>query len=159
MTGAAVAGVAPARKYELTDETKIVFGVTLHRIRALVDIAVIGVTAGALGGWIEREGNLAHDEHARVSGNARVWGNASVSSPVVTATRTDGYTFLIAPTPVGPCIIAGCRYFSLDEARAHWARTRAGTKLGDESLALVDHLERMAVLNGFMEPVAVEAGK
>lgn len=195
------------RKYELTDETKVVFGVTLHRIRALVAIAAIGVAAGDLGGFVQYERNLgqsdrawvsgnAHvfgDAHvsgnasvsgdasvsgnarvfgnARVSGDARVFGNASVSGDAhvfgnasvfgvnVIATRTDGYTFLIAPTPSGPRIMAGCRYFSIDEARAHWAATRGGTKLGDESLALVDHLERMAILNGFMEPVAVEAGK
>jgi hypothetical protein len=79
-----------------------------------------------------------------------------VSGVNITATRSDNYTFLVAPTPDGPRIIAGCRYFTFDEARAHWAETRGGTQLGNESLALVDHLERMAVLNGFMEPVKRE---
>ena len=46
--------MAQTKKYELTDETKIVNGVTLYRIRALVAIAAIGVAAGDLGGWIER---------------------------------------------------------------------------------------------------------
>lgn len=46
------------KKYEFTGETKVAFGVTLHRIRALVDIRA-GVKAGAVGGWIEKEENLA----------------------------------------------------------------------------------------------------
>ena len=46
-------------KYEFTGETKIVFGVTLKRIRSLVAIASIGIAAGTLGGWIESEKNLS----------------------------------------------------------------------------------------------------
>ena len=63
------------KKYEFTGETKVVAGVTLHRIRALVDIRV-GVNAGAVGGWIEREKNLAQDGKAWVSGKAQVYGEA-----------------------------------------------------------------------------------
>ena len=164
-----------SKKYEFTGETKRVWGVTLHRIRALVDIPALRVSVGDLGGWVESESNLSQGSdnawvfsNALVSGNARAYGNARVYSntqvfgdarvyaPVITATRSDGYTFLIAPTPEGPRIIAGCRYFSLEQARKHWANTRGGTRLGQESLALVDHLERMAILNGFMEPVVEE---
>ena len=66
------------KKYELTDETKVEFGVTLHRIRALVDIVRYGVKAGDLGGWIESEANLSQEHEAWVSGEARVFGNARV---------------------------------------------------------------------------------
>ena len=128
-------------KFEFTGETKVWFGITLHRIRAVAAIAAIGVAAGDLGGWVEREENL------RVSGNARV------ETVNITATRTDGYTFLVAPTPDGPRIIAGCRYFTFKEAKAHWKETRGGSRLGDESLAIVKHLEAMAKLNGFDKPV------
>lgn len=77
------------KKYELTTETKVVLGRTLHRIRALV--AFGNVAAGELGGWIETEGNLAqsgnawvYDDaevcgYARVSGCAKVFENAKVS--------------------------------------------------------------------------------
>ena len=41
------------RKYELTDETKEIGGITLHRIRALRNIPRYGVKYGDLGGWIE----------------------------------------------------------------------------------------------------------
>ena len=185
-------------KFEFTGETKVHFGVTLKRIRALVAIGSL-VAAGELGGWIEKEENLwvsgnawvygdarvygdaqvsgnaqvSGDArvygdaqvygNARVSGDARVYGNAQVSGnawvygKIIVATRSDGYTFLVAPTPEGPRIIAGCRYFTFDQGVEHWTKTRGGTQLGDESLLIVNHLKAMAELNGFMEPVKPEA--
>ena len=68
------------KKYELTEETINIFGKTLHRIRATRDFS--NVHAGDLGGFIEDERNLSHDENAwvgdeaRVDGNALVYGNA-----------------------------------------------------------------------------------
>ena len=67
------------KKYELTTEVKVEFGVTLHRIRALVDIERWGVKAGDLGGWIESEANLDQEHEAWVSDEARVSGKAWVS--------------------------------------------------------------------------------
>ena len=64
------------KKYELTTETKIVYGKTLYRIRALTSFAT--VKAGDLGGWIEKEENLAQEGDAWVSGDAQVSGNAQV---------------------------------------------------------------------------------
>ena len=70
------------KKYELTEETKVVSGVTLHRIRALTPFGA--VTPGTIGGWIESEKNLSHSGNAWVYGdamvcdNARVFGNAKV---------------------------------------------------------------------------------
>ena len=78
------------KKYELTDETKEIGGVTLHRIRALRDIPRYGVKCGDLGGRIEVESNLSQYgdawvsgkawvcDNARVSGNANICGNALV---------------------------------------------------------------------------------
>ena len=65
------------KKYEFTGEVKWWFGHTLHQIRALV--AFGAVDAGEIGGWIEREENLAHDGNAWVYGNALVSGDARVS--------------------------------------------------------------------------------
>lgn len=80
------------KKYEFTGEVKVKFGVTLKRIRALIDFG--NVKKGELGGFIEKEENLSHENnawvyddawvygdawvsgHARVSGNAEVSGNA-----------------------------------------------------------------------------------
>ena len=65
------------KKYELTSETKDVFGTTLYRIRALISFGF--VNAGEVGGWIEKKSNLAQEGNAWVSGNARVYGDARVS--------------------------------------------------------------------------------
>lgn len=64
-------------KYEFTGETKIVYGRTLRRIKA---IAAIGVTVapGDIGGWIENENNLSAYGNAWVSDNAMAYGNAMV---------------------------------------------------------------------------------
>jgi hypothetical protein len=65
-------------KYELLkDDTKLVLGRTLYRIRALVAIGTL-VSAGDLGGYIESEKNLAESGSAWVYGNAQVSGNAWV---------------------------------------------------------------------------------
>ena len=63
-------------KFELTTETKTVFGKTLFRIRALVDLSF--VKKGDLGGFVEKEENLYAYGDAWVSGNAQVYGNAWV---------------------------------------------------------------------------------
>jgi uncharacterized protein YjbI with pentapeptide repeats len=65
------------------------------------------------------------------------------------ATRSDGYEFRAFVLQAGGIKIkAGCRWFTPEEARAHWTTTRGGTRLGDESLAIVEHLERMATIAG-----------
>lgn len=76
-----------SRKYEFTGETKTTAdGVTLHRIRALVDIRCWDVFVGDEGGWIESSGNLTHtgdawiNDEAEVYGDAWVGGNALVHS-------------------------------------------------------------------------------
>mgnify|MGYP003235764770 CR=1 FL=1 len=65
------------KKYELTEETKVIGGKTLFRIRALRSFG--GIKAGDLGGFIENERNLSHGGNAWVGGNAKVCGNAKVS--------------------------------------------------------------------------------
>ena len=61
------------KKYELTSETKVSFGRTLYRIRALLSFG--SVKAGDVGGWIEKESNLDQSGEARVSGEAWVFGS------------------------------------------------------------------------------------
>ena len=65
------------KKYELTAEFIEKWGKKLFRIKALISFG--SVEAGELGGYIEKEDNLAHDGNAWVSGDARVSGNARVS--------------------------------------------------------------------------------
>ena len=66
-------------KFEATGETKQWLGVTLHRIRAVADIAALGIVAGTLGGWVEKPDNLQVYGNAWVSGDAQVYDNAQVS--------------------------------------------------------------------------------
>lgn len=69
-----------SKKYEFSKtEVKIIKGRTLHRIRALRDIALFGVKVGDLGGFIESEDNLSHEGFAWVEGGAAVYGNSMVA--------------------------------------------------------------------------------
>lgn len=79
------------KKYELTDETRVWEGRTLHRIRALIELETSNgdiVNPGDLGGWVESERNLAHESNAWVSDEAivcdaaRCCGHASISDNV-----------------------------------------------------------------------------
>lgn len=66
------------KKYELTSQfVTNVFGTKLFQIKALVSFG--DVSEGDIGGYIEKEKNLSHEGDAWVSGNARVYGHASVS--------------------------------------------------------------------------------
>lgn len=73
------------KKYELTAETKTVWGVPLHRIRALRSFG--DVHQGDLGGWVEHEGNLSHDGNCWVADNAAVFGNANVRNGAIVKDR------------------------------------------------------------------------
>ncbi len=66
---------------------------------------------------------------------------AGARSPTIT--RSDGYVFAIMASPRGPLVTAGCRAFTLPEARAHWMATRGGTRVGAETFAILDCLERV----------------
>ena len=62
--------------FELTEETKKVYGTTLYRIRLTEDHPRLGA-AGTVGGWVESKENLQGD--AWIGGNACVFGNGQAS--------------------------------------------------------------------------------
>ena len=64
------------KKYVLTDDTMVLYGLTLHHIKAVISFG--DVKEGDLGGWIESEKNLSHSGDAWVYGDARVCGDARV---------------------------------------------------------------------------------
>lgn len=64
------------KKYELTDNIKVVDGHVLHQIKALRSFG--GVRKGELGGWIESFLNLSHSDTAWVYNNAKVYEDALV---------------------------------------------------------------------------------
>lgn len=77
------------KKYELTDETIVFRGRTLHQIRAIR--AFSNIKAGELGGWIEKEENLSHNGNAWVAHDANVCENAYICDNAVVADRAAVY--------------------------------------------------------------------
>ena len=68
------------------------------------------------------------------------------------ATRSDGYQFLLTNlTEEGVRLKAGCRNFTIAEAIKHWTVTRGGTRLGDETYAIINHLVELAFLRGLID--------
>jgi hypothetical protein len=56
--------------------------------------------------------------------------------------RTDGYTFtLVKDDQDRDIIIAGCRYFTFEEAYEHWNNKRQGTDLQKETLNILKYFE------------------
>ena len=53
--------------------------------------------------------------------------------------RSDGHAFFLQrlKDDAEPMIKAGCRYFTIARAEAHWTATRGGTQLFDETRAIV----------------------
>lgn len=90
------------KKNELTDETKVVMGHTLHRIRALKSFRAgteddtIDVDNGDSGGWIEQECNLSQSGTAWVDDTSCAFGNAAVADDALIA----GYSKLTNPPAV-----------------------------------------------------------
>ena len=78
-------------KYILTEETKEVNGIILHRIEAVMDFA--DVKAGDKGGWIEKEENLSHQGDAWVYDSAWVSGSACVSDSARVSGSADYIVF------------------------------------------------------------------
>jgi carbonic anhydrase/acetyltransferase-like protein (isoleucine patch superfamily) len=67
------------KKYTLLKNDTIEHdGHKLYRIKALQDIPLHSVKTGDLGGYVESEDNLSHDNDCWIGGNAKVWGNAEV---------------------------------------------------------------------------------
>ena len=106
------------KKYELTSETKIVFGHILYRIKALSSFGC--VSAGDLGGFLESEKNLSQNGNAWVSGDAEVFGNAEVSEIGAIfwigaiGSRNDTATFFRCRDG-SIKVVCGCFFGNLDE--------------------------------------------
>ena len=102
--------------------------------------------------WLRDEGGArANLYRADLSGAGLSGADLSGANLIDAGHRSDGYRFVGTKTKTGTIMIkAGCRFFTIPEARDHWAKTRANTQLGNESLALVDHIERMAGILGWV---------
>ena len=64
--------------------------------------------------------------------------------------RSDGYRFwLIHSTEQGWRIKAGCRNFTLAEARTHWSQPRENMQLNAQALLIVEHMLALATIRGW----------
>lgn len=102
------------KKYEFTGETKVIAGVTLKRIRALISFGFI--VKGEIGGFIESEKNLSHDGNARVTDNAEVTGNADCMLIGRIGSRSDFTTFF-KDKDGGISVKCGCFSGTIEEFR------------------------------------------
>ena len=140
------------KKYELTTDTKSIFGKRYFRIRALVDFG--NVSKGDLGGYIESEDNLSNDTgygnawvggDAWVGGEARVDGEAYVDSNDC-YTTIKGFGTEFRNTTFFRCkdnkirVQCGCFYGDLEEFRQQVKDTRGG-KIAKEYLMVADLME------------------
>ena len=79
---------------------------------------------------------LGANLHGADMRGAYLLGAELTGAPLRRAQREDGYEFYLWPTTDGYRVQAGCRWFTFDEAWAHWcgpAAERLNTPLGDES--------------------------
>ena len=136
------------KKFELTNEfITNMFGTKLFRIRALVEFG--DVEAGELGGYVEKESNLGHDDNAWVYDNARVYGDAQVSGDALVYGNGDyayahGFGSVNRTTTFfrlkdgGVGVRCGCFYGTLAQFRDKIRETHGETKKAQEYLMLAD---------------------
>ena len=124
------------------------------------DLSEANLRGANLRGADLREANLywADLSEANLRGanlsEANLYGADSISDRIIDGgIRSDGYRFLLTRTDPGPWRIkAGCRNFTLDEAREHWTRTRPeGDPLGDETRLIIAHMVAVAKLRKWPE--------
>ena len=143
------------KKFELTNDTKIVFGKKLFRIKALVSFG--NVKKDELGGYVEKEENLSHVDNAwvygdaRVCGNAWVYGNARVCGNAWVCGDADytcvkGFgteyrnTTFYRQKDGSIGVKCGCFSGTIDEFREQVNKTRDG-KIAKEYLMIADLME------------------
>ena len=63
--------------------------------------------------------------------------------------RSDGYQFYAQWREGSVWMLAGCRYFPVKEAAAHWKKTRPGTPLGAESMEFIRRAKWVAKHHGW----------
>ena len=145
------------KKFEMTSEfITNVLGTKLFRIKALIEFG--DVSAGELGGYIEKEENLAQDGNAWVYGNAKVYGDAEVCGDAKVYGNAEVYGnadystvkgfgrifrtttfFRTKDKAIG--VNCGCFYGTLEEFRDKVRETHGDSKTAKEYLMLADLME------------------
>ena len=118
------------------------------------DLADANLARADLAGANLADANLARADLARAN-LARA--NLAGAYLIDGGQRSDGYRFVGSVKYGALMISAGCRYFALADARSHWSKSRGGTALGDETQAILDHIERVANVRGLITAAKSEA--
>ena len=141
------------KKFELTTDSIKRNGVTLYRIKSLIDFE--DVKAGDLGGYVEKEENLSQSgnawaygnaqvyRNALVSGNARVFGNARVSGDadyihLKEFGSHNRNTTMFREENGNIYVSCGCISGTLEEFESKVKETHGNNKFAREYLALVE---------------------
>ena len=125
------------KKYELTAEFIEKWGKKLFRIKALISFGSVEV--GELGGYVEKEDNLAQDGNAWVYGNARVCGDAEVYGDAKVCGDADylligrigsrfSFTTFFKNKDKGITVSCGCFLGTIAEFRAKVSDTHGNNK-------------------------------
>lgn len=125
------------KKYELTAEFIEKWGKKLFRIKALISFESVEV--GELGGYVEKEDNLAQTGNAWVYGDAEVYGNARVSGNAWVCDNADylligrigsrfSFTTFFKNKDKGITVSCGCFLGTIAEFRAKVTDTHGNNK-------------------------------
>ena len=123
------------KKFELTTDSIKRNGVTLYRIKSLIDFE--DVKAGDLGGYVEKEENLSQSGNAWVYGDARVSGDADYIYLKGFGSYNRSTTMFRAKGG-NICVSCGCFSGTLEEFESKVKETHGNNKFAREYLALVE---------------------
>jgi hypothetical protein len=99
--------------------------------------------------WVLGDGGSRADlSQANLSGAYLSGADLSEADLIDGGQRADGYRFIGQVKGNTLIILAGCCYFPIAKAREHWLATRGGTKLGAETICILDHIEAVAKIRG-----------
>lgn len=100
------------KKYELTTDSKTLFGKKLFRIKALISFG--DIEKGELGGYIEKEDNLSPHGNAWVSGDAEVFSTSHMLVVGPIGSR-NAFTTFYRNKDNGITVKCGCFNGSIDK--------------------------------------------
>ena len=143
------------KKFILTDVfVKNNDGQKLYRVKALTSFGC--VTAGELGGYVAKEGNLSQEGNAWVYGNAQVSGNAVLQKLMhllqigFIGSRDAVTTFFRAKVDNSfeIHVACGCFYGSIDKFEEAVKETHAGSKHEKTYLLAIELAKTQIELDG-----------
>ena len=105
--------------------------------------AAAWANGGTLSGANLRGADLRGASLWRANLRGAKYGNDTLSGRIAAAERMDGYTFILFRLADGEHkVMAGCRWLTIPEYRAHVAAEYAGTDKARQTLDILDYFEK-----------------